>query len=176
VSETNVNARVLYKAEFAKLAEDASYSAQTYYEASKAAEFWGKSIVFIPALLAAASSLLVTLGLSRLWSVVGVLSAAIAATASFLGTQRQAAAFRVSGNSFTKLRHDAQMWHDSLVEIQPETEIVRVLKSMRKEYASAIDDIELPGNRYFIKAQKRIEQGALEYGQPGGTGSVSASK
>lgn len=46
MDDTGVDSRSLCKFEFAKLAEDADYSAQTYYEASKAAEFWGRSIVF----------------------------------------------------------------------------------------------------------------------------------
>jgi hypothetical protein len=167
MDKTKADARSLYRSEFGKLVEDANYSAQTYYEASKAAEFWGKSIVFIPALLATVASLLVTLGLSRLWGAVGALSAAIAATASFLGTQRQAAAFRASGNIFTKIRHEARMWHDSLVEIQPESEILGALKELRKEYASAVDQIELPSNRFFTKASKRIERGVLDYGDSG---------
>ena len=164
MEKTKADARSLYRSEFDKLAEDANYSAQTYYEASKAAEFWGRAIVFLPALLAAVASLLVTFGLSRLWGAVGALSAAIIATASFLGTQRQATAFRASGNNFTKIRHEARMWRDSLVEIQPETEILEALKELRKEYASAIDQIELPSNRYFAKASKRIERGVLDYG------------
>jgi hypothetical protein len=169
MGEESANARSLYRVEFGKLAEDASYSAATYYDASKAADFWGRVIVFIPALVAAAASLLVALGLSRLWSVVSVLSAAVTATASFLGTQQRAAAFRVAGNSFTKIRHDARMWHDSLVEIQPESEIVAALKELRKEYALVIDSIEfLPSNRYFTKAQKRIGHGVFEYGQSEG--------
>lgn len=102
MDETKLDVRSLYKSEFSKLVEDANYSAQTYYEASKAAEFWGKSVVFFPALLAAVASLLVALGLSKMWGAVAAVSAAITATASFLGTQRQAAAFRASGNSFTK--------------------------------------------------------------------------
>lgn len=98
---------------------------------------------------------------------MGILSATVTATASFLGTQRKAAAFRASGTSFTKIRHEARMWHDSLVSLQPESEIVRTLKDLRKEYAAAIDEIELPSNRYFTKAQKRIGRGVLEYGSPG---------
>ena len=167
IDETKLNVRSLYKSEFDRLVEDANYSAQTYYEASKAAEFWGRSIVFFPALLAAVSSLLVTFGLSRLWGAVAALSAAITATASFLGTQRQAAAFRASGNNFTKIRHEARMWRDSLVEIQPESEILAALKELRKEYASAVDQVELPSNHYFAKASKRIEQGFLDYGDSG---------
>ena len=167
MDETKLDVRSLYKSEFGKLVEDANYSAQTYYEASKSADFWGKSIVFFPALLAAIASLLVTLGLSRLWGAVGAVSAAITATASFLGTRRQAAAFRASGNTFTKIRHEARMWHDSLVQIQPEDDILRALKELRKEYASAVDQIELPSNRYFTRAGKRIGQGVLDYGNPG---------
>jgi hypothetical protein len=94
-------------------------------------------------------------------------SAAITATASFLGSQRQAAAFRVSGNNFTKIRHEARVWRDSLVEIQPESEVLGALKELRKEYASEVDQIELPSNRYFAKTSKRIEQGVLDYGDSG---------
>jgi hypothetical protein len=42
-----------YLKELDNLYEDASYSAQTYFEAAKSAEMWGKAIVFIPALVRA---------------------------------------------------------------------------------------------------------------------------
>ena len=153
----------LYKAEFDKMYTDASYSAQTYYEASKVAELWGRGIVFIPALLAAISSLLIVLGLSKLWAVVGVVSAVISATSSFLGAERKASLFRESGNSFTNLRHEARMWRDSLVEIRPETEAFEALKKLRDAYALVVDRIELPGNRFFKRASERIETGVLDY-------------
>jgi hypothetical protein len=153
----------LYKAEFDKVYTDASYSAQTYYEASKAAGLWGRGIVFIPALLAAISSLLVVLGLSKLWGVVGVVSAVVSATSSFLGAERKASLFRESGNSFTNLRHEARMWHDSLVEIRPETEAFEALKKLRGDYALVVNRIELPSNRFFKRASERIETGVLDY-------------
>lgn len=159
------DARTLLKAEFGKIAEDANYSAQSYYEASKGGEFWGKAIVFAPAVLAAVSSSLVALGLSKLWGVVGAVSAVITATASYLGTQRQAAAFRATGNSFTKIRHNARMWHDSLADIEPEAEAVAALMRLRKEYDAVVDQLELPSNRYFNKARKRIGDGVLKYQQ-----------
>jgi hypothetical protein len=153
----------LYKAEFDKLYSDASYSAQTYYEASKSSELLGRAIVFIPALLAATASLLVILGLSRLWGVLGVVSAVVSATSSYLGAERKASAFRGSGNSFTKIRHEARMWRDALVSTQPEIECLRALKHLRDEYASVVDKIELPSNRFFKRADKRVSQGALSY-------------
>lgn len=159
------DARALLKAEFSKIAEDANYSAQAYYEASKGAEFWGKTIVFLPAVLAAVSSFLVALGLSKLWAVVSAVSAVITATASFLGAQRQAASFRATGNSFTKIRHNARMWYDSLADIEPEDEVRTTLVRLRKEYDAAIDQLELPSNRYFNRARRRIGSGILDYKQ-----------
>jgi hypothetical protein len=163
----------LYKAEFDKLVVDANYSAQAYYEASKSADLWGRAIVFIPALLAAIASLLVALGFSKLWGVVGVLSAAVTATASLLGTQHRAAAFRVSGNCFTKIRHEARMWRDSFVQTQPADESVQELKKLRAEYAAAIDKIELPSNRFFTKARNRIGDGVLDYSSPSEPGQAA---
>jgi hypothetical protein len=156
----------LYRAEFDKLYIDASYSAQTYYEGSKAAELWGRGIVFAPALVAAISSLLVILGLSKLWGVVGIVSAVVSATSSFLGAERKASLFRESGNSFTKIRHEARMWRDSLVEVRPETEAFETLKRLRDDYSLVVDRIELPANRFFKRASERIETGVLEYDPP----------
>jgi hypothetical protein len=171
-SELNADARTLLKAEFSRIAEDANYSAQSYYEASKGAEFWGKTIVFLPAVVAAVSSFLVALGQSRLWGVVSAVSAVITATASFLGAQRQAVSFRASGNSFTKIRHNARMWCDSLVDIESEDESKAALMRLRKEYDTAIDQLELPSTHYFKRASKRIASGVLKY-QENATGTAA---
>lgn len=160
-----MKSRDLYKAEFDKLYTDASYSASTYYEASKGASFVGRTIVFFPALLAAISSMLILFGLSTLWGVVGVASGIISATSSFLGADRKADSFRKTGTAFTKLRHEARMWRDVLVEVRPEEEVIEALKDLRSEYNGVVDELELPGNFYFKKASRRIEQGVLGYSQ-----------
>jgi hypothetical protein len=174
-TKKEADARSAYQFEFGKIAEDSSYSAQTYYEASKAAEFWGKSIVFVPALVASVSSLLIAFGESKLWGIPAAFSAAITATASFLGTQRRAASFRASGNNFTKIRHEAKMWHDSLVRIRTEDESFETLNNLRKEYASAVDQVDIPSGRYFAKAQARIKKGVLAYDDEAVPGSPSSS-
>jgi hypothetical protein len=158
-----MTSRDLCKAEFDKLYTDASYSASTYYEASKGASVLGRTIVFFPALLAAISSMLIILGFSTHWGIVGVASGIISATSSFLGADRKADAFRKSGNSFTKLRHEARMWRDVLVEVNPEDELVKAIRDLRGEYNDVVDEIELPSNFYFKKASRRIGQGVLGY-------------
>jgi gas vesicle protein len=158
-----MTSRDLYKAEFDKLYTDASYSASTYYEASKGASLLGRTIVFFPALLAAISSMLILFGLSTLWGIVGVASGIVTATSSFLGADRKADEFRKTGNSFTKLRHEARMWRDVFVEVRPEEELVKALKDLRGEYNDIVDDIELPANIYFKKASRRIEAGVFGY-------------
>jgi hypothetical protein len=160
---SKVNNVAIYQAEFDKLYTDASYSAQTYYEASKAAELWGRALTFVPALLAAASSLLIILGLSKLWSVVGVIAGVVGATSSFLGAERKSAVFRNSGNTFTKIRHEARMWRDSLVSVRSEPESFAALTKLRDDYAAAIDRVELPSNRFFEKADRRIKVGVLNH-------------
>lgn len=155
----------LYQPEFDRLYEDASYSAQTYYEASKSAEFWGRAIVYVPALVASVTSLLVILGLTKLWAIGGVTAGIVSATSSFLGAQTKASAFRQSGNAFTKLRHEARMWRDALVEVRPEQEAFEELNKLRTEYAQIVDGIQLPSNRFFKKAHRRISEGILQYGE-----------
>lgn len=125
----------------------------------------GRSIVFVPALLAAASSLLIILGYSSHWGVVGIAAGIVSATSSFLGADRKADAFRKTGNSFTNLRHEARMWRDVLVEVQNDDEVVDALKNLRSEYSRIVDDVELPANFYFRKASRRIAKGVLGYDQ-----------
>jgi hypothetical protein len=55
------------------------------------------------------------------------------------------------------------MWHDSLADIEPEAEAVAALMRLRKEYDAVVDQLELPSNRYFNKARKRIGDGVLKY-------------
>lgn len=74
-----------YTSQLNNLSEDAGYSAQSYFEAAKAAEFWGRAIVFVPALLGAVAAIIVALGGTREWGAVGAVAGAVAATASFLG-------------------------------------------------------------------------------------------
>jgi hypothetical protein len=153
----------LYQAEFNRIYEDASYSAQTYYEASKSAQFWGRAIVYVPALIASATSLMVILGLSKLWSIGGVTAGIVSATSSFLGAETKSAAFRQSGNAFTRLRHEARLWRDAFVEVRLEAEAFDTLNKLRNEYAQIVDGIQLPSNRFFKKASRRIGQGILQY-------------
>jgi hypothetical protein len=117
----------------------------------------------MPALLAAVSSMLVLLGFSTLWGVLGVVSGVISATSSFLGADRKADAFRKTGNSFTKLRHEARMWRDVLVEVNSDEDIVESLKELRSRYNEVVDEVELPSNYSFNRARRRIEGGVLAY-------------
>jgi hypothetical protein len=165
VVASQINYPELYKEEFNKLYLDSSYSAQMYYEASKSSEIWGRAIVFIPALLAATASLLVILGLSRLWGVAGAVSAIVSATSSYLGAGHRASTFRECGNAFTKIRHEARMWRDTLVSTQSQDECLAALKQLRGAYATVVDKVELPNNRFFKKTDRRISEGVLDYAQ-----------
>src|SRR5262245_28909315 len=98
-----------YILQLEKMREDATYSAQAYYEASKSAEFWGRSIVLIPALLAGLAGLIIAFGGPRELGAVSAVSAVVAATAAFLGSEKRASSFKESARRFTSLRHRAAM-------------------------------------------------------------------
>ncbi|WP_157408543.1 hypothetical protein [Actinoplanes sp. N902-109] len=151
-----------YAAEFDRLRDDANYSAQAYFEAAKSSHFWARNIVFIPALASAIASLLVALGESKSWGAVSAVSAAIAATAAFLGTEKRATAFKESARAFTKIRHRALMEKNLALTSDDLTGVDGTIRSIWSEYNAVVDSSEPVPNRLFGRAQKRIKAGVLE--------------
>jgi hypothetical protein len=151
-----------YTRELDRLYEDASYSSQTYFEAAKSAEFWGRGIVFLPALVAATASLLVALGEPKSWGAIGAVAGAVAATASFLGAERRANSLKESARRFTVLRH-AAMLERNLALQRSDQDLEHIVRSLRDQYASIVSANELAGTRFFNRAQKRIDSGVLRY-------------
>lgn len=152
-----------YTSQLSNLREDAGYSAQSYFEAAKAAEFWGKAIVFVPALLGAVAGIIVALGGTREWGAVGAVAGAVAATASFLGSDRKSGSFKESARQFTKLRHRAAMELELASRKTSENELDETLRTLRREYDSVVNVSEPVPDRAFSKAKKRIDSGVLEY-------------
>jgi hypothetical protein len=152
-----------YVSQLQALSEDAAYSAQTYFEASKSAEFWGRAIVFVPALLGAIAGVIVALSGVREWGAVGAVAGAVAATASFLGSDRKAASFKDSAKKFTNLRHRATMEVELASRQSSEEDLAAVLRSLRKEYEAVVLVTEPAPSNAFSKAQSRIKAGVLEY-------------
>ncbi|MGX4658404.1 hypothetical protein ACWCHM_32495 [Micromonospora sp. SCSIO 07396] len=148
--------------ELERLYEDCNYSSQTYFEAAKSAEFWGRIIVFGPAVAAAVAALLVALGLPKQWSAVGAISAAIAATASFLGSDRRAAALRDTARRFTTLRHLIRL-ERTLAKNKTAEELENSVRALLDQYSSIAAANEIASNRFFLKAQDRIRAGVLNY-------------
>lgn len=157
-----------YVSEMDKLYEDATYSAQSYFEAAKSAEFWGKAIIFIPAIASAVAALLVALDMPKQWGSVGAIAGAVAATASFLGSDKRATAYKETGRRFTELRHEVRLERSLVSRRQNEVEIEDKLRSLRREYGAIVVTSELVGNRFFARAKQRIEGGALSYDEKDG--------
>ncbi|MFF0574316.1 SLATT domain-containing protein [Streptosporangium saharense] len=152
-----------YLAELDSLYEDASYSAQSYFEAAKSAEFWGKSIVFVPALMSAVSALLVALGWTRQLGAVGAIAGAIAATAAFLGSERRASSHKETGRQFTKLRHEVRFERSLAHKRSSDEELEERVRILRDNYNVIVSTGELVSNRFFSRAQERIKKGVLSY-------------
>jgi hypothetical protein len=145
------------------LREDSSYSAQAYFEAAKGADFWGRAIVFVPALVGAVAGIIVALGGGREWGSVGAVVGAVSATASFIGSSKRASSFKDSARQLTKLRHRAAMEIGLSSRKSSESELEEIVKALRSEYDSIVGSSEPVPDRAFMKAQKRIRSGVLEY-------------
>ncbi|WP_432957685.1 hypothetical protein [Micromonospora haikouensis] len=151
-----------YIAELDRMYEDSNYSAQTYFEAAKSADFWGKAIVFLPALAASAASILVATGQSKQWGAVGAVAGAVAATSAFLGSDRKAKSLRDAANRFTALRHMIR-FEKAACGTKNREEIDQLVRSLRGEYNAIVASNELVANRFFNRAHKRIVSGVLDY-------------
>ncbi|MFH8479741.1 hypothetical protein [Streptomyces sp. NPDC018055] len=141
---------------------DATYSAQSYFEAAKSAEFWSRVIVFIPALISAFAGVLSAVYAVKLGGSISAMAGAIAATASFMGSSKQVSSFKESARKYTALRHAAQL-EISLLSSKTEQEreeIVRVLSDMRSKIVATDDPVP---NRFFEKASRRIDSGVTSY-------------
>jgi hypothetical protein len=154
-----------YILQLEKLFEDASYSAQAYFEAAKNAEIWGRAIVFLPAVLSAIAGIIVALGGAKEFGSAGAVAAAVAATASFLGTDRKASSFKDSARQFTQLRHRASLELDLSARASSEAQLEEIVRQLRSKYEDIIGVGEPTPGRAFRKAQKRIDQGVLKYGE-----------
>jgi hypothetical protein len=142
--------------ELDRLYEDASYSAQTYFEAAKSADFWGKAIIFMPAVASGIASLLVALGEPKQWGAVGAVSGA------FLGADRKANPLKETARKFTILRHSARLERE-FVAGRSEDEVEHVVRGLREQYSLIVSTNEVVPGRFFKKAQKRIKGGVLKY-------------
>jgi hypothetical protein len=150
--------------ELNRLVKDASYSAQAYFEAAKSAEFWGRGIVFAPALIGTLASLLVAVGQPKVWGALGAVAGAVAATASFLGSDKRAASMKESARRFTVLRHRARVELSFLDENANSDVSEQKVRDLWEEYASIAMSSEPVPNRHFQRARVRIQSGILKYG------------
>jgi hypothetical protein len=150
--------------ELDRLYIDCKYSAQVHFEAAKSAELFGKLLVFIPAVVAAAASLLVALGQDRSLGGIGALAAAIAATATLLGPERKAPNYRQSARSYTRIRHAVRLERELLDESADLNAAERRLRKLRDDYAETLAIDEPTANRFYRRADKRIGAGVLDYG------------
>jgi hypothetical protein len=152
------------KTELARIQSNCLYTAQGYFEAAKSAEKWGRLMVFIPACVTAISSLLVAVkvGPEVFFSGLGAVSGAVAATAAFLGSPKTAADHLASARAYTALKHRA----DTEISLMTEASDLAVLEVRVRELSAdyvRITSTDTPmANKFFEKAQQRIQQGAAE--------------
>lgn len=141
---------------------DATYSAQTYFEAAKSAEFWSRTIVLLPALVSALAGVLTALYSVKLGGSISAVAGAVAATASFMGSSAQVSSYRESAKRYTVLRHAAQM-EMTLAASRTDEELEEVVRRLSEQRASVVSTDAPVSNRFFNRASKRIDAGVTSY-------------
>jgi hypothetical protein len=149
-----------------KLHSNATYSAQTYYESTKRAEFWGKAIVFAPAIVSALAGMFVALGADKSWGVASAMAGLVAATGSFLGAERKANSYKESARRYTQLRHEIEYTRSTIPTYSSVSDLALEVRKIKEQYQAIIDRDEPTPNRSFAKANKRIQAGVTDTAQP----------
>ncbi|MEU6064992.1 MULTISPECIES: hypothetical protein [Streptomyces] len=149
-------------AELERLHRDATYSAQSYFEAAKATAFWARTAVFLPALVAAVAGLLSALYSARVGGSISAVAGAVAATASFLGPGGRTEAYRESARRYTNLRHAARL-EVAMSGSRSEQELETTLRRLQAERAAIVLSDEPVSNRFYDRAARRIATGVTSY-------------
>jgi hypothetical protein len=150
-----------YRAVLDNLNDHAKYNAQTYFEAAKRAELWGKTIVLVPALVAGVSGVLVALGVGKEWGVASAIAGVIAATASFLGAERKAPSYRESARRYTQLKHKVQLVQALALQCESIEELGGKSNELQEEYLGIVGRDEPVSNKFYETASKRVEAGSI---------------
>jgi hypothetical protein len=141
-----------------KMYEDSTYSAQVYFEAAKSGEFWGKVVVFVPAIVSAVSGVLVALDLGRAWGVASAVAGSVAATGSFLGAEKKAASYKESARNYTRLRHDIGLVRDLALEEESVEALRTLILELQDRYNNIVLRDEPSSNRFYRKVKQRIQE------------------
>jgi hypothetical protein len=145
-----------------RLERDATYSAQSYFEAAKGATFWGRTAVFFPALVAAVAGIVSALYSARVGGSVSAVAGAVAATAAFVGPGGKAETYRESARRYTNLRHATRL-ELALAGSRSEQELETILRRLHEERAAIVLNDEPVSNRFYDKAARRIAAGVISY-------------
>lgn len=144
------------------LSTDANYSAQSYFEAAKSADFWSRIIVFLPALVAALAGMITAFYSIKIGGPISAVSGAVAATAAFIGSGKQASSYRESARKYTNLRHAARL-EIAVSQSKTEPELEKVVRDLFERREAIVSSDEPVPNRFFDRASKRIDAGVTSY-------------
>ncbi|MFD8375265.1 hypothetical protein ACFV2Z_31530 [Streptomyces sp. NPDC059688] len=145
-----------YVTELERLQENSLYSAQAYFEAAKFSEAVGRLFVFLPALVSAVAGTIIATGGTEAWGVASAVSGAVAATASYLGSERKSSSFRDSARRYTGLRHRLTFESSILSNKETLPEVEGVTRSLVAEYQEIVAADDPVPNFLYEKARKRI--------------------
>lgn len=150
-----------YASELDRLQEGALYSAQAYFEATKFADLVGRLLVFLPAICSAISGVLISVGWDRAWGVVSAVAGAVAATASYLGSERKASSFKSSARRYTALRHKLRFEASVLINRGSIAEVEERVQGLESEYLEIVSGDEPVPNFLYERARRRITGGSV---------------
>ncbi len=159
LSETEVRP---YLVQLDRLANNAAYTAQIYYEATKRLDALARRLVFLPSCASALAAFAVALGAYRWIGGISALASVMVATASYLGVDRKASAFRRTAGQMTALRHGISLVRDLATQEESLTTLDARTRQLSEEYREIVTSAEPTSNQDYETADARIKQGVLD--------------
>ncbi|WP_157863421.1 hypothetical protein [Streptomyces sp. Root431] len=145
-----------YLTELERLQGNSLYSAQAYFEAAKFSEAVGRLFVFLPALVSAIAGAIIAAGGAKAWGIASAVAGAVAATASYLGSERKSTSYKSSARSYTGLRHRLAFEASLLRNRSTITEVEETTRSLSTEYQKIVSSDDPVPNFLYERARKRI--------------------
>ena len=150
-----------YAVQLEKVRNEALYSAQTYYEASKRLDAAARRLIFLPSCASAIAGFAVAVGAFRWVGGISALASVMVATASYIGVDRKAASYRRTAGQMTALRHRVALELD-LARESAVGELEQRTRDASRDYQELVATAEPTTNRDFDVARARIAGGLLD--------------
>lgn len=144
------------------LAENSLYAAQAHFVIARQAVWRTRLFLLVPAVVAAVSGILTSVGLPGWIGAFGSAAALVIAVATFLGADRMERDHKTAGNLFTCLRHEARSLDETFHLGLTDEQLLVEVRRLSDRYSSLAEMMEVTDQKAYAEARRRIKSGTFK--------------